>query len=115
MQVRNQLQRLYILHTRAYRETSLLIDCLTEQDGRLSLIARGVKNNKSPMKNILQPCIPLLASWQGRSELPILTHAEMIPGYQTFSGEFLFNLLYVNDLLTKVLHPHDPCVAIFQS
>ena len=36
-----QLQAAYILHTRPYRDTSLLIDAFTESHGRISLIAKG--------------------------------------------------------------------------
>ena len=33
----------YVLHVRAYRETSAIIDLLTLQHGRVSVVARGVR------------------------------------------------------------------------
>lgn len=107
------LQALYILHARAYRDTSLLLECLTEHHGKISLVARGVKKNKSLLRPILQPFIPLLVSWQGRGELSTLTAAEVAVGYKTISGDKLFNAFYINELLNKLLHRHDPCAEIF--
>ena len=33
----------YVLHARPYRETSLLLECLTREHGRVGLVARGVR------------------------------------------------------------------------
>ncbi len=35
-------ERGFVLHVRAWRETSLLVEVLTEQHGRVGLLARGV-------------------------------------------------------------------------
>jgi DNA repair protein RecO (recombination protein O) len=36
-------QPAYVLHARPYRETSLLLECLTRDHGRLGVVARGVR------------------------------------------------------------------------
>jgi DNA repair protein RecO (recombination protein O) len=36
-------QPAYVLHARPYRETSLLLELLTLNDGRVGAIARGVR------------------------------------------------------------------------
>ncbi|WP_171910141.1 DNA repair protein RecO, partial [Rickettsiella grylli] len=74
-----QLQAAYILHTRPYRDTSLLIDAFTAQHGRISLIAkgaRGIRGKKSRFKGTLQAFVPLLLSWRGKTDLLSLINAE---------------------------------------
>src|SRR3546814_5431884 len=41
----------YVLHARAWRETSLLLELLTEHHGRIGLVARGVQG---PKKHVLR-------------------------------------------------------------
>ena len=36
----------FVLHARAYRETSLLVEVLSAQHGRIGLLARGVSTAK---------------------------------------------------------------------
>ncbi len=70
------LQPAFILQQRKYRETSLIIDALTRDFGRISLLAKGVRKAKSKTAGILQPFIPLTLSYVGNAELKILTDVE---------------------------------------
>ena len=110
-----ELQCFYILHTRAYRDTSLLLTCLTETEGLISLVAKGVKRPGSAMKAILQPFIPLIGHWQGRGEMQTLFQAERASNNMLIRGEKIFSGLYINELLTNVLHAHDPCPLVFEA
>ncbi|OGT31120.1 MAG: DNA repair protein RecO [Gammaproteobacteria bacterium RIFCSPHIGHO2_12_FULL_35_23] len=108
------LKILYILHSRPYRDTSLLLECLTLEEGLISLVARGAKRPKSPYRNILQLFTPLLASWYGKGDLKTLKTAELAVVTQPMFGQQLFKGFYINELLLKVLHRHDPCPVIFK-
>ena len=44
---RIQLEPAYILHSRAFRETSLIVEALTREHGRIAVVARGVKSPRS--------------------------------------------------------------------
>ena len=44
-----------------YRETSLIFDVLTEEYGKVALIAKGVRNKKSRAAALLQPFMPLVS------------------------------------------------------
>jgi len=46
----------YVLHRRPYRETSYIVDFFTLEEGRVSAVAKGVKNSKSDKKSLLQTC-----------------------------------------------------------
>lgn len=75
------LQPAFILQQRKYRETSLIIDALTRDFGRISLLAKGVRKSKSKTAGILQPFIPLAISYVGKAELKTLTDVERRAGF----------------------------------
>lgn len=70
------LQPAFILQQLKYRETSLIIDALTRDFGRVSLLAKGVRKAKSKTAGLLQPFIPLTISYFGNAELKTLTDVE---------------------------------------
>jgi DNA repair protein RecO (recombination protein O) len=105
--MRVALQPAFVLHHRAYRETSVILDLLTQDHGRISAVARGVRQARSQLKPLLQPFIPLLISWQGRSELLTLLAAEPNGSSQPLTGENLLSGFYLNELLVRVLPKYD--------
>ncbi len=111
------LQPAYILHTRPYRDSSLLIDAFTASQGRISLIAkaaRGMRSKNSRFKGLLQAFVPLLISWRGKTELLNLLNAEA-SGFTSsqLTGKFLICGLYLNELLMRLLYRHDPHPSLF--
>ncbi|MCX7097673.1 MAG: DNA repair protein RecO [Methylococcales bacterium] len=107
------LQPAFILQQRKFKETSLIIDVLTRDFGRLSLIAKGVRKAKSKTAGLLQPFIPLLVSYWDKSELKILTGVEMAKPPVALQGLGLYCGFYVNELVGSFLHPHDPHPEVF--
>jgi DNA repair protein RecO (recombination protein O) len=107
MSMRVNLQPAYVLHHRPYRETSVILDLLTEEHGRISAVARGVRQARSSLKPLLQPFIPLLITWQGKSELMTLLGAEANGYHRGLAGAGLLSGLYVNELLMRVLPKFD--------
>ena len=56
----------FVLHTRPWRETSLLVEVLTARHGRLGLIARGLASARAqPLRAALQPW-----QWVGLAYVP---------------------------------------------
>ncbi|RLA00217.1 MAG: DNA repair protein RecO [Gammaproteobacteria bacterium] len=102
------LQPAFVLHSRPWRETSLLVDIFSQNHGKLGLCARGVRNKKSPKRSILQPFTPLLLSWKGRGDLPTMTQLEPAAASIQLKGDPLFSAFYINELLVRLLHRHDP-------
>ena len=106
-------QTAYLLHSRPYRETSLLLEVFTPDHGRVGLVARGARRPKSRIAGTLQPFNPLLVSWRGRGDLATLVSAEtngrpvILPGKRIISG------LYLNELMMRLLHRHDPHTDLF--
>jgi DNA repair protein RecO (recombination protein O) len=106
-------QPAFVLHRRAYRETSLLLEVLTRAHGRLGLIAKGARRPRNPLASELKPFQPLLIGWSGRGELPVLTGAEPDGEPLDLVGEALYCGFYLNELLVRLLHRHDPHEQLF--
>ncbi|HET8806943.1 MAG TPA: DNA repair protein RecO [Methylophaga sp.] len=111
------LTQAYVLHQRPYRETSLLLDVFTEQAGRLSLVARGVRQQKRRQNNPFQLFQPLWLSWFGRGELATLAQVETTQPAFMLRGASALCGLYVNELLVRLLasqHPEPAVFALYQ-
>ena len=105
----------YVLHHHDYGETSLLLEMLTRRHGRLGVIAKGARRARSPLRVALIPFQPLVMGFSGRGELPTLTAAEPAGAAPAIAGEALFCGLYLNELLLRLLHRHDPHERLFES
>lgn len=110
---RVSLQPAFILHQRPYRDSSLLLEAFSREHGRAGLIARGARQARSRFKPLLQPFQPLLLSWTGRGDLATLTGAESAAAPNPFTGSRLLCGFYLNELLIRLLHRHDPHPELF--
>ncbi len=109
---RFNLEPAYILHRKEYRDTSLLLDVWSRNQGRIALVARGARGPKTRFQN-LQPFQRLLLSWSGRGELANLTDAEPEGAFLKLSAQLIISGFYLNELLTLLLHKHDPLPELF--
>lgn len=100
----------YVLHARDYRDTSLIVELLTEHGERLSAVARGARSSRRGVsqRSLLQPFQPLWVELGGSGELKVLKHAEPRAGALPLQRQGLFSGLYVNELLCRLLHRSDP-------
>ena len=105
----------YVLHCRPYRETSLLVDALSSEEGRISLVARGAKRKNSDLSGLLQPGQRLLLSWSGKGDLLTLTGAEADKPVTRFSQQRLLPVFYLNELVVRLLHRHEPHPDLFEA
>ncbi len=107
------LEPAYVLHQRAYRDSSLLLEVFSYHHGRVGLIARGVKGKNNQHRGLLQPFVPLQLSWSGRGELQTVTDVEAIDSMHQLTGQVLLSGFYLNELLINLLHRHDPHSDLF--
>ena len=110
---RIELEPAFVLHARPYRDSSLLVETFSRDHGRLGLIARGARSPRSRMRGLLQPFVPLLLSWRGRGELGTLIGAEAAGNSVPLSGSATIIGFYLNELLHRFVHRHDPEPALF--
>ncbi len=107
------LQPAFVLHARSFRDTSLLVDFLTVDHGRLGAVARGARSQQSRYRGYLRPFVPLLVTWSGRSDLVSLSDLEAGGSPMLLEGRPLLAGMYLNELLVRLLHQHDPQPEIF--
>ena len=105
----------YILHSKPYRDTSLIVDILTRSHGRIAAVAKGARQPKSKFNGILQPFTGLLVSWSGHSDLLTLTDAEAQGITLRLAGNKLMAGFYLNELLLRLLQRHDPHEELFEA
>jgi DNA repair protein RecO (recombination protein O) len=108
-------QPAYVLHAYPYRETSLIVEVLSRDHGRLALVARGARRAQSSLKSRLLAFQPLALSWFGKAALKTLHGVEWLGGSQRLEGRALMCGFYVNELLLKLLPAEDPHQALFET
>lgn len=105
----------FVLHVTPYRETSLLVDLFTRHQGRVRCVAKGFrKPNKRGISRALFPYTEHQFSWQGRGDLKTLTAADALGAPVFLQQETAFTGLYINELLYRLLHEHDPHEYLYQ-
>jgi DNA repair protein RecO (recombination protein O) len=105
----------FVLHTAPYRETSLLVDLFTQHYGRIKCVAKGFrKPSKKGVSKVLFPFTEHHFQWQGRGDLKTLIKADAIQAPAFLRRESLFIGLYINEVLYRLLHQHDPHESLYQ-
>ena len=103
----------FVLHKRRFKETSLIVEFLTLERGRVAMIVKGALRAKSKFGNFLQHSMRLELDVIGKSSLPTLTKVEVIEHYQNLRGLKAFTLLYVHELIVKFFGENDPIQKVY--
>ncbi len=107
------LQPAYVLHQRAYRDTSAIIELFTPEQGRVGVVAKGVRGSKPRWRGLLQNFQPLLVSFSQRGELGLLTEAEAQGVALTIPPGLIASGFYLNEILMRLLERHDAHLELF--
>ena len=99
-----------VLHHRAYRETSLIVQFLTARHGRLAAVAKGVRGRKRG--HSLHPFYQGLLSCSGRSALASLRRFELVES-RWFAGNGVALASYVAELVMRLTKEWEPAPRIF--
>ncbi len=109
------MQSLFVLHQRKYRDTSLLVEVLSEADGRFPLVFRGARNSKKRTAALVQPFQPLLVGIHGEGELRTAGEVDVAGPRHLLRGNSLMLGLYVNELLYRTLGRFESVPTIFSA
>ncbi len=104
-------QPAYVLHRRAFRETSAIVELLTRDYGRVGGVLRGAKRRRRGAQPI-EPFAQLAVTWRGRGQLVNLYGVEPLPALR-LAGDALFAGLYLNELLMHTLSRQEPAAVLF--
>ncbi len=110
---RVNLEPAFVLHTRAFKETSLIVDLFTKNLGRINVVAKGARRPKSPLKSVLTPSCLFAVSFSGKSELKNLNACELLNHYSLSRPASFNSIIYVNELLIKATEKEDPHKRVF--
>jgi DNA repair protein RecO (recombination protein O) len=105
----------YLLHSRNYRETSLLLEIFSREYGRVSLIAKGAKRNKKGLASTYTLHQKYNLSWVAKSELGTLIDIEPATSYRQLNSLQVMTGFYINELLLRLLHKHESHPELFDS
>jgi len=114
--MRVEQQPAYVLHARPYRETSLLLECLTREHGRLGVVARGLRGERARLRRAqLEPFQPLAMDLLLRGELATLTAVETVGTPTRLPGDAGLAGLYLNELVVRLTGRQDPYPRLFDA
>ncbi|WP_445146943.1 DNA repair protein RecO [Dyella sp. Tek66A03] len=114
--MRIEQQPAYVLHSRPYRETSMLLECLTQDHGRIGVVARGVRRERARLQRAqLEPFQPLVLDLLLRGELATLQGAENIGVPLRLVGDAGLAGLYLNELVVRLTGRQDPQPELFDA
>jgi DNA repair protein RecO (recombination protein O) len=106
-------QLAFILHSRPYRENQVLVDLLTENDGKVAALSYVGHSLKSSRKALLQPFLPVSITLKGQHALKYLARVEPVGKSILLKQKALFSAFYINELLVKLLPESIPCIELF--
>ena len=112
----HSLNHCFLLHQRPYRETSVIVDLLTESEGRVSVVCKGVRgsgNKAASLRSTLQPFAALSVAWSGKSSLKSLRSAEVTCLAPRFLQHQLYAALYLNELLIRLFQHGESHINLF--
>lgn len=105
MATRVDPQAAYVLHSRPYRDTSLIVDFFTLEHGKVSAVVQGARRPGSKFRASVQPFVPIQLAWRGRHDLKTIIQAEPVAAMLFLQGDALLCGLYVNELVQRLLQP----------
>ncbi|MEM8843480.1 MAG: DNA repair protein RecO [Pseudomonadota bacterium] len=107
--MRIELEPSYILHTRPYRETSLLVYALTEHHGLMHMVCRGARKKSAQ----LQPFMKMYMTWSGRGELVSLNKFELDKSTYTRDFRAHVQCFYLHELILALIPKMSPEPELF--
>lgn len=111
--MRVEAQPAFVLHARAWRETSVIVELLTRDHGRVGVVARGLTGPKRhPLRAALQPLQSIRADYLPRGELARLLQAEAVDVAPVLAGDRLLAAFYVNELTLRLSPRNDAAPAL---
>ncbi len=106
----------FVLHARAWRETSLLVEVLAAEHGRIGIVARGVQGPKKHLlRAALQPLQHVRFDAVQRGELAQLNAAEALDAAPRLTGDAALAGFYVNELVLRLAPRHDPHPELYSA
>ena len=111
----------FVLHRWDWSESSLVLDMLTREQGRMAVAAKGARRPHSNLRAVLLPfqrisiTLGRMPEGAGEAEVHNLRGAEWAGGPPMLGGAALFSGFYLNELLMKLLARQDAHPELFDA
>lgn len=105
----------FVLHSYAYRETSVIVEAFTRSQGRMVFVAKGAKRPNGTMRGLLNPFQGLTLAWFGKGDMKTIKGVEHTRIFAQLRGESLMAAFYLNEIVLKLTHRDDPHEALFDA
>lgn len=102
----------YVLRTRPYSDTRVIVDVFTQDAGRFACMSRPAKLRGKVQRGHLQAFRLLQLNWDGRGELSRLTQTDERLRHRVPGSHLLYGL-YLNELVLKLIQPHSSLDQLF--
>ena len=110
---RIQDEQAIVLHTRAYRESSLIVQFLTASHGRIAAVARGARRvGRNRGGHSVQPFYQGLLSCAGRGSLVSLNRFDLADA-RWFTGNKVASACYVAELVVRLTREWESAPRLF--
>lgn len=112
--MRVELAPALILHRRAWRDTSFLVEAFSREHGRIGLVAKGARRPAARWRGLLEPLADLRLSWSGRGELFTLTGVEVDRRYDLRDNALMAGF-YASELVLRLTAREDAHPRVYDS
>ena len=106
-------QSAFVLHSRPYRENQLLVDLLTETEGKVSATVFVGQSKRSIKKALLQPFLPLKVTLKSQNNFKQIKSIDSIAKSYPLVKNSLYSAFYINELLIRLLKEQIECHHLF--
>lgn len=108
-------QPAFVLHAHPWRETSLIVELLSRDYGRVAVVAKGARRPHSALRGVLMGFQPLHVAWSGGGEVKTLIRAEWQGGQPLLDGRALLCGYYLNELIVHLSAREDPHPKLYDA
>lgn len=107
-------QLAYLLHSRPFQDDKVICELLTQEQGKVPVVAYQGKSAKSNKRALLQPFTPIMVTIKGKSQLKTASRIEAAGKSSLLTGNFLYSGMYLNELQVKLLGEYIPVPDLFK-
>ncbi|MCU7959931.1 MAG: DNA repair protein RecO [gamma proteobacterium symbiont of Bathyaustriella thionipta] len=105
----------YIIHRRAYSNSSLILELFSESHGRLPVMARGGRSATTRGRQSWLPFQFCQVQWSGRGEIKSLRSWETVAEPCVLKADALYCGFYINELIQRLTAREQAQPELFQA
>ena len=107
-----------VLNNKKFSDSSLICNIYSEEYGKISIIAKGVRSIKNPNGAILGPLnyIDLVYYYKPKRNIQLFKEASIINKYYNISNNYnkMLSAIIISDIVNFTSYDHSPCHIIFR-